>query len=50
MTTIRVTGLFDIEDDEHDPDHPTGLTNEAFDRYRAMFPPLDDLDFTVEES
>lgn len=43
-TTIRVTGLLEIDDDEVDPDDPCGMTEEAFIRYSDMFN-LDDIDF-----
>ena len=45
---IKVTGYLDIEDDEFDPDHPMGLTSEAYDDYCEQFS-LDDLTFEVEQ-
>ena len=43
---LKVTGYIEIQDDEHDPDHETGLTAEAYDTY-AVHLGLDDLDFQV---
>lgn len=41
---IKITGILEVEDDEFDPDHETGLTNAAYERY-SMELSLDDLQF-----
>lgn len=30
MARVKITGYVDVEPDEHDPDSPTGLTEEAY--------------------
>lgn len=42
---VMVTGILEVEDDEFDPNHEMGLTNEAYERY-SMELGLDDLTFT----